>query len=417
MKKLLMISYYFPPLGMGGTQRPAKFAKYLHEFGWQPTVLTVKPVAYFAQDQSLLNELAHVRIIRTESWDPQRLLARLGRQRDAAAGQSAGGGIGRWINEKLLPFVLQPDSKRLWLAHACRTARKLLRSESFDAVYTTSPPHSVQLLGLELKKRFEIPWIADFRDAWAGGVVVHEPTKYQYQHNLRLQKQVLNAADAVLSVTPGLARDLQPLAGDTPVQLLTNGFDPEDYPESRRSDDRFVLCHCGSITKFSHPDVVLHACALMKEKYPDGSKTFRLQFVGYDALGDLEKRVERYGIHDMVDIVGYQPHTKALEYLVSADALLLIAQGRKQDRFIPGKVFEYIGAQKPILAVCNVDDTRNLLRQSKTAVVVQPQAPDVAEAMQSLMRDKGSIQAEPDFARQYERREQTRKLTQILERL
>ena len=418
MKKVLLISYYFPPLGMGGTQRPAKFAKYLHEFGWHPTVLTVKPVAYFAQDETLLDELAHVRILRTESWDPQRLLARFRCRTKAVSAQPAGSGIGTLINEKLLPFVIGPDSKRLWQAHALHAAKQLLRAEKFDVVYTTSPPHSVQLVGLKLKQIFAVKWVADFRDAWAGGVVVHEPTAWQYQNNLRWQKKVLNAADAVLAVTPGLAEDLRAIDTDSCVHVLTNGFDPHDYPQPRRTDKRFVLCHCGSVTRFSDPDIVLQALAALRQSDPVLAGKLLLQFVGYDALGNLQKQVQKYGLQDMVEILGYKPHRLALEYMVAADVLLLVALGQERDRFIPGKVFEYIGAQKPILAVCNVDDTRKLLQQNRTAIVTLPQVQIVARAVNRLLHNKAETGKDnTDFTRQFERREQTRKLAEIMERL
>lgn len=413
--KVLMISYYFPPLGMGGTQRPAKFAKYLHEFGWEPVVLTVKPIAYFAQDDSMLKELGHVRIIRTGSLDPQRLMARIGKCQ--AGGGTGGSKWAAWINEYLLSFVLRPDSKRLWHWHALRTARRLLKQERFDAIYTTSPPHSVQLLGLTLKKQFGIKWIADFRDAWAGGVVVHEPTAWQYHDNRRMQKKVLQYADAVLCVTPGLARDLTPMAGDTPVHVLTNGYDPEDYPESQRTDSRFVICHCGSVTRFSHPEIFLSACAQLKHKDPGLAKKLQIQFVGYDALGVLPNLVKKYHVDDLVQMIGYQPHWKALEYLVSADALLLIALGRPGDRFVPGKVFEYIGAQKSIIAVTNVDDTKTILNQYSGTVLTRPRASEIVGAVHQLMQNGGEqhTQAELESER-FERRHQTGILTEIMEK-
>ena len=128
MKKLLILTYYFPPLGLGGTQRVAKFVKYLPQFGWRPTVVTVKPIAYWALDESLMQDVKEARIIRTESLDPQRLLARLGRTTIQASAGEKRVGVGATINQKLLPFFLTPDSKILWRPFALRAVKKLLKN-------------------------------------------------------------------------------------------------------------------------------------------------------------------------------------------------------------------------------------------------------------------------------------------------
>jgi len=150
-----MLSYYFPPLGMGGTQRSAKFARYLPEFGWEPTVLTVKPIAYWAEDASLLEEVAAIRLVRTGSLDPQRLLHLLKKGAGRAApgaekGAPAAGGMAAWLNRKLLPWFLLPDSKILWRWHAARAAARLLHAGEFSAIWSTSPPHSTHLIARRL---------------------------------------------------------------------------------------------------------------------------------------------------------------------------------------------------------------------------------------------------------------------------
>ncbi len=417
MKKILMVAYYFPPLGMGGTQRPAKFARYLPEFGWQPTVITVKPIAYWAQDQSQLDELKHVRIIRTESLDPQRMLARFNKSDTAGQDrQLAGRGVLNQFNKKLVPFFLIPDSKILWKQGVIHKVAQLLRQEHFDALYTTSPPHSVHLIGRILANRFGLKWIVDFRDSWAGGVVVHEPTKIHRLCNQKLQQRALNSADKVIAVSEGIARQLKKNFYASKVHVITNGFDPADFPESEKSE-KFTFCHCGSITRFSHPDFFLQAVAKFFKEYPKLKKTVRFQFVGYDALGTFMETVERLQLSDVIEHLGYQPHHRALKYVVQAGALVLIARSHDNAHFIPGKVFEYIGARKPILAMSNVPDTLHLLRSYPAAIFAAPEDVNaIVQAMNEIVNQHISLKREDEnFVNRFNRKFQTRELAQLLD--
>ena len=402
---------------MGGTQRPAKFAKYLPDFGWQPTVVTVKPIAYWAQDPTQLEELQHIRIIRTESLDPQRILARFKRTdpSDRDRHVSGSGILGR-LNKKVVPFFLVPDSKILWKHAVVRKVAQLLRQEHFDVLYTTSPPHSVQVIGKMLAERFGLKWIADFRDSWAGGVVVHEPTKVQKICNRKLQQSVLRSTDKAVAVSEGIAKELAQKADDSKVHVITNGFDPDDFPESVKSDV-FTFCHCGSITNFSNPDYFLLAVASFFTEYPDYKDKIRFQFVGYDALGTFTETVERLQLSDVIEYLGYQSHHRALKYVVRADALVLIARGGSHSHFIPGKVFEYIGARKPILAMSNVSDTLRLLTSYSAAISTEPDnVNEVVRAMHKIINQQTLLKPEDEsFINRFNRKIQTQELAQLLD--
>lgn len=425
MKKVLLLSYYFPPLGMGGVQRPAKFAKYLPEFGWQPTVLTVKPLAYWAEDSTALSELADIRIVRTESFDPQRLLTRLrGAQTiNHTASVNHNRGLMGKLNEKIVPYFLIPDSKILWRWHALRAARKLLKEERFDAIFTTSPPHSVHLIGKTLAKKFGLQWVGDFRDDWAGGVVVHERTRLHKWLNRVLQNSVLRSADAVVAVSGGIRDKLKNSIPDPQQKffLIYNGFDAADYPKRTREKDetRFFFCHCGSITKFSNPESFLQGLQLFKQKHPQLAERLLVQFVGYDVTADFPKRVRQAGVEDLVTYHGYQPHRKALQYLVNADALLLIAKGKEGATFIPGKVFEYLGARKPILALSNVADTTEVLGNSELSVVLDwDDVAGIADEIACFMqKDRKLATTQSTIIEQFGRKRQTQQLASILDAL
>jgi len=380
MKKILLISYYFPPLGMGGTQRAVKFARYLPQFGWQPIVLTVKPIAYWAQDPSLLAKVSDIRVVRTGSFDPQRLLFLAGRH---GAGTRTQAGermrLMGFINDKILPLLLVPDSKILWRCHAVHSASSLLRMEKFDAIVSTGPPHSAHLIGRTLARRFELPWVADFRDAWSGGVVMHEPTHCHRRWQTWLQSKVLRSADAIVTVSEGIQKELQqsePLAG--PFQLIPNGFDESDYPPRSKGGprDRFVFCHCGSISRYSQPRPLLQALTALVKQDPAWTRRIHFNFVGYDATASFASEVRACGLEEMITVAGYRPHREALQYLVDADALLLIALGEADDPFIPGKTYEYLGAKKPVIAITNVRDTIERLQSFHWISLCSPEKID-----------------------------------------
>ncbi|NIA29221.1 MAG: glycosyltransferase [Actinobacteria bacterium] len=415
MKKLLMLSYYFPPIGMGGTQRAAKFAKYLPEFGWEPTVVTVKPIAYWAQDPGLLDEIQAVRIIRTESFDPQRLMAKYRPSKKESLGTKSSGGFISTLNEFIIPFFLLPDSKILWKHHALKTVDKLLAYEKFDALYTTSPPHSVQLIGKKLAKTYGLKWVADFRDSWAGGVVVHEPTFYQQWMNRLLQKRVLHSADAIVCVTSEMKNEFDQRAKN--VHWIPNGFDPADFPAVEQVEkQKFVFCHCGSITKFSQPEELLRALAELKKKQPQVYKKILFRFVGHDLLGNFPGLVKKFDVQDAVEYHGYKTHREALRDLVHADAFLLIALGKPGDHFIPGKTFEYLGALKPVIAITNVVDTKSLLEKFAHVFILDPESRGaIAETITKIIHLPA--QTTKNDVQKFNRKLQTKQLAEILNNL
>jgi len=417
VKKVLMLCYYFPPLGLAGTQRAVKFARYLPEFGWQPTVVTVKPVAYWAQDVSLLDELIGIDILRTESWDPQRLLARMRPDFVSAAnGRSFAGGVLSWIHERVEPLFLLPDSKILWKFPALQAVRRLMQADSFDVLFSTSPPHSAQLIAAQIKKRSGMPWVADFRDSWTGSAVVREATGWHRRRNERLQQRVVQQADALIAATPAIRQQLKAM-GAKQCEWIPNGFDPVDYPKpTGRSDNRFVLCHCGTVTQFSRPDVVLQAMRLLKEHQPGIAARLVLRFVGHDLTGKLDDWIAVNGVGDQVEQCGYLAHHQALQELVDADALLLVAHAQADSAFIPGKTFEYLGSKKPILLLSDVLDTVSLLADFPQVLAASPNDPQsIAGALADLLGGKHRNEIKSDLAR-FERKFQASQLGALFDR-
>ncbi|RPI00931.1 MAG: hypothetical protein EHM72_07830 [Calditrichaeota bacterium] len=348
MKRLLLISYYFPPLGLGGTQRVAKFVKYLPLYGWQPTVVTVKTIAYWASDLSLMRDVAAAEIVRTESLDPQRLLARWRRNKGHVAGLRRDNSAAAFVYQNILSRIFTPDNKILWRPCALSAIAGLMRRSQFDAVMTTSPPHSVHLIGLKVAQKYKLPWLADFRDGWAGSHVVYEPNRRYYHRNLILQNKVVSSANAVVTCSPGIESSLCSRESQrSKFHLITNGFDEEDFPqmmEKRERRDDFTLCYCGTINKWANPAPFLKALKQALAIEPPLTQKLTVQFIGLDTLGSLAADVDRLGLSGVVQIMGHLPHDRAVAEMSRADALLLLAQARETDTFIPGKTFEYIGS-------------------------------------------------------------------------
>ena len=416
MKRVLMVCYYFPPLGMGGTQRPAKFAKYLPEFGWEPVVLTVKPIAYWARDPDMLRELAHVDIYRTGSLDPQRMLALAGSGKEVKPVVTRSGGLLQALNRQVLPWIVLPDTKMLWAPFAVHTAKSIYKHTGFDAVYSTSPPHSAHLIARRIRKTLAIPWVADFRDSWAGSVVVHEPTALHRRVHRKMQAGVVRDADAVVAVSEGI-RDV--LGRTKRAFVIHNGFDPADFPApSLNRSKKFVFCHCGSITEFSFPDVLLAAVQAWLRAEPGFRRKLEFRFIGQDMSGKLQDLIRSHGLQDMCSVSGYRTHRRALQTMVDADALILIARGRADLAFIPGKTFEYLGSRKPIVVISDVPDTLALTGKHD---LVFSAAPDSTAGIIRCLKtvvDAGPGQLrDPESVSRFERRAETARLADILNQM
>ncbi|OGC00253.1 hypothetical protein A2V82_16880 [candidate division KSB1 bacterium RBG_16_48_16] len=300
---------------------------------------------------------------------------------------------------------------------------ELFRAENFQAVLTSSPPHSVHLLGKAIAERYPVKWVADFRDGWAGGVVVHEPTVFHRFMNRKMQDAVVRKADAIIAVSKGIKSTLEQRAITIAAKcvLIPNGYDKCDFPAPNRDlqKETMVICHCGAVTKFSNPDLFLRSVKILLNEQPQWRKKLKLHFVGFDATGHFRKLIDDNGLAGVVEYFGYRSHSEALQFLMNADMLLLIAIGRRGDAFIPGKTFEYLGSQKPIFCITNIRDTEELLERAGSFIVSSDSpAETVAEKLSDMLNGRfAGKSVRPEFLDQFDRRNQTRRLAEILDRL
>ena len=387
LKRLLIITYYWPPTGGSGVQRWVKFSKYLPEFGWQPVVYTPENPEQLARDESLLKDIpACAEVIKTHISEPYELYRRL-----------TGGKAGQEVNpvnaqrktwkQRLSLWIrgncFIPDPRVGWVRPSVRFLKKYLREHPVDAVVTTGPPHSVHLIGLGLKKALGLRWIADFRDPWT--------EMFYYKHlglsaaadrrHRRLEQAVLDGADKIISVSPPVAADFQAKT-KTPVVLITNGFDEADFrgeslasapgvqgfpgqkkwpeksldtPAPQRQRTEIRLVHTGLFAADGNPLKLWDALAERCEADPDFRARLQIRLAGkVDAA--ITDAIRARGLGDNLVELGYLPHDETVREQREADILLLpLRREPEYAKVLPGKIFEYLAARRPVLGIGQED--------------------------------------------------------------
>jgi glycosyltransferase involved in cell wall biosynthesis len=356
-------------------QRCLKWVKYLPELGVEPTVITVDPdqATYPVRDESLLREVpASVRVIHTRTLEPfgsyQKLTGRA-----VPHGGFANEGKPSFT-QKAMRFVrgnlFLPDPRRGWNRYALAAVEQLLAAgEQFDAVLTSSPPHSTQLIGLALQKKHGLRWFADLRDPWTDIYYTKDlhrtaPAAWLDAH---YERQVLTRADAVLVTSPEterlFRRKLPDLAKDK-IVVLPNGYDEPDFQQpSNPPTDCLRITHTGTITARYHIDNLLKAIAECQQRYP--LVPWRLRFVGQVDAG-LREQIVAAGLAEVTEFLPFVPHQQSVNYLLTSSVLLMAIPDVALNRgILPGKIFEYLATRKPVLCVGPAgSDADNVLREA-----------------------------------------------------
>jgi glycosyltransferase involved in cell wall biosynthesis len=375
MRKVLIIAYYFPPMGMAGVQRTLKFVKYLPDYNWIPTVLTVSPGGYFAKDYSMLKEIEdkNINVIRVESnLEPTQLI----KKRDTI-------NMPRESIRKFLSLVSQtifiPDNKIGWKKKALISAEELIEKEKFDVIYATSPPYTDLLIGAELKKKFHVPLVFDYRDAWVDNPYNIYTTPLHKILNQKMEKSTLRVSDHIITINRRIKELIlrrYKFLRYNDVSIIPQGFDPEDFNlpqgETFPKVNKFRITYSGTFIEKRTPKYFLQALhKLLKEK-PGIRNNIEACFVG-NFRKENEKIVDKLNLQDVVNIVGYVEHKECTKYLLSSDVLwLIIGKGKGEDMMSTGKLFEYIGARKPIIGCVPEGIAKTTILESKAGLVTEP---------------------------------------------
>lgn len=372
MKKVLIITYYWPRSGGAGVQRWLKFAKYLPEFGWEPVILTVKEedASYAQWDNTLAEEVSpSLKVVRTPSFEPYSLYLRISGKKEIPYGGFSNEGnpslfqkISRFIRGNF--FI--PDPRRGWNRYALKATMKLIREEKFDAIATTGPPHSTHLIGYTLKKRTGIKWIADFRDPWTDIYYYKDlshsmPAKW---YDKRLEKKILHSCDKIITVGNSIKKMLL-TKSDKPLQceVITNGYDTSDFEGfERRSTQRFTITYTGTISPYYRLEGLVSALAALSE---DVRNQIFVRFVG-NISQNIKDLFERANLSSQLESIGYMPHKESIGYLFESSVLLLLIPDVQENKgILTGKFFEYLATGRPILAIGPTDgDVAGILRET-----------------------------------------------------
>ncbi len=382
-KKVLIITYYWPPSGGSGVQRWLKFVKYLPSYGWTPFVFTPDNPSFDIKDDSLLKDVPpEAEVIRFPIWEPYALFLSIakisGGSKSAKPTELVRTGknslfqkISTWIRGNF--FI--PDPRLFWVKPSAKFLRSFLDENQIQTVITTGPPHSLHLIGLKLKQaRPSIRWIADFRDPWSEWGLLDSlgVGKLARKKHRRLEQKVLQNADEILTITPFYVRRFEALSNKK-VQLLTNGFDEDDFSDIVYSrSDRFTIRHVGIINEKCDPRPLMTAIADVLLQHPQIKSKTVIEFIG-EVHPDFKSFVtSNPTLNSVTSFFGNIPHKQLLTMYGTSSLLLLVLTGYKNaEGYMPGKLFEYLATGLPIVATGPEDgDAAILLNQTKAGVMI-----------------------------------------------
>lgn len=363
MKNLLFIAYYFPPSGGPGVQRVLKHIKYLPEFGWNPIVLTVSNGEFPARDESLLKQIPeNLKVIRTrifEPYDLYRILTSKDKNTAIDVNVIKKDNEKGTFRENLAEFIRAtffiPDARILWYFSAKKAIDKLFETEKIDAVYSSSPPYTCSIIARYVKRKYNIPWIAGFRDPWTD--FISSPKRWYLPKMIdkSMEHSVFKEADEIECAWEGIIKDAikkYPDLNKNKFHHVPNGFDSSDFPKINfESNDKFTVVYTGSMYGRRNPKSFFGAIeTLIKNKSIDPEK-IHFKFIGRFGK-EIHEMFEKTSFKNSIEHISYLPHKESISHLLKADSLLLVVdESKESEEIVPGKVYEYLGVKKPIIAI------------------------------------------------------------------
>ena len=426
MKRVLVIAYYWPPSGGSGVQRWVKFCKYLPSEGWQPVVYAPENADYPSLDPSLEADLPKdLEVLRGRIWEPYAAYRKLlgGKNASTQVTEISSGKktwkqrLSLWIRANL--FV--PDPRVGWVKPSVKSLKAYLAEHPVDVIVTTGPPHSVHLIGLQLHKALGIPWIPDFRDPWSRMYYLkYLPMTEKTWKKLRRQEQtVLDSCSTVLACTPLVQEEFQAQT-HTPVACITNGFDEADFAERLlpRWDGHFNITHTGLFAADGNPLALWKVLGILAASEPGFREDLRIRLVGKVDKEILES-IKAAGLSANVVALGPQNHATAILEQRAATILILPMRNDAQYRpILPGKLFEYLAARRPILGIGQEDGAMaRVLFSAKAGITAdwEDSAPMRAFLSNAWRQHcEGGVPATNGDINSYTRRNLTHALAQLL---
>lgn len=376
--KVLIITYYWPPAGGPGVQRWLKFVKYLPEFDVEPIVYIPENPSYPLLDEKLLSDVSDKTVIlKNKIFEPYALASFLSKNKT----KKLGAGIitqkkkQSFIEKAMLWIrgnVFIPDARVFWVKPSVKYLKKYIQENNIETIITTGPPHSLHLIGLDLKKQLNVNWIADFRDPWTT-IGYHKElklSKWASAKHKSLEKEVLTTCDTILVTSPTTKSEFERITNQ-PIEVITNGYDVE-HIEKKPLDENFTLAHIGSFLSERNPQILWASLSELINENEAFANHFELKLIGAVSK-EVIQSISDYKLDSFVQNLGYVSHNEALVHQRSSQVLLLIEIDSDDTKcIIPGKLFEYMVSERPILAIGPKNsDFENIIKQTNTGVFYQ----------------------------------------------
>jgi glycosyltransferase involved in cell wall biosynthesis len=423
-KKLLIITYYWPPAGGPGVQRWLKFVKYLPDFDVQPIVFVPENPTYPIVDSNLVAEVSDKAIIlKTPIFEPYQLASFLSKNKTKKISsgiipnqkkQSFLEKVMLWVRGNL--FI--PDARVFWVKPSVAYLEKYIRENEIDTIITSGPPHSLHLIGLELKQKMNLKWLADFRDPWTT-IGYHKSlrlSQYAAKKHKQLERQVLNTADTIIVTSKTTKAEFQALT-TKPIEVITNGFDVEKV-DKQSLDTKFSLAHIGSFLSERNPKIVWESLVELCTEIPDFKSHLEIKLIGAISQEVLET-IEQFGLNLYLNNLGYVSHAEAVAHQRKSQVLLLIEINSEETKSIlPGKLFEYMVSERPILAIGPKDsDFAEIITNTNSGVFFEySEKANLKQTIQEYYNQflVGKLQSHAVGLQQYSRKNLTQQLVELL---
>jgi hypothetical protein len=423
-KKALIITYYWPPAGGPGVQRWLKFVKYLPEFGVDPVVYCPENPSYPITDLQLEDEVSNtVTVLKQPINEPYKFANLLSKK----SSKTISSGIipkkkKQSFIERLLLYVrgnfFIPDARKGWVKPSVAYLSEYIKNEGIETIITTGPPHSLHLIGLQLKAQLNVKWIADFRDPWTT-IGYHKDlklTKSSIQKHELLEQNVLQSADQII-VTSTVTKQEFAFKTQQPITVITNGYDTYAI-ERPEKDQRFTIAHIGSLLSERNPTQLWDALRELIAENEAFKTAFQLNLIGV-VSDDVLQTLSHCQLDDYVNVVGYVNHEEAMQFQMQSQVLLLIEiDSQVSKAIIPGKLFEYMVSNTPILAIGPQEsDVEDIIKTTNTGHYFYYNEKQQIKSQILLYFNAyktNSLQTQPIGLQKYSRRELTKTLAQLV---
>ncbi len=423
MRKVLVITYYWPPAGGPGVQRWLKFVKYLRDFDIEPVVYVPENPTYPIHDESLVDEILEgIKIYTHPIYEPYGLAKVLSPKKT----KRISSGVIKAKNQSFLEKTMLwargnlfiPDARKYWVKPSVEFLSKIIEKENIGTIITTGPPHSVHLIGDLLKKKHPVNWMADFRDPWTS-IGYHKKlylsASSQRKHK-RLEKLVLNNADTIIVTSSTTKKEFSQLTSQ-PIKVITNGYDT-DIANNIQLNQKFTMSHIGSLLSGRNPSILWQVLAELIQENASFKKDFELHLIGI-VSADVLDNIYGHRLQPYVKLTPYLSHQEALVRQQQSQVLLLIETNSHETMgIIPGKLFEYMAAKRPILGIGPKNwEVNDIIAETRSGKVFDYEA---SPELKTVILDwfnrykEGNLNSTSMNVEKYSRRELTKELAKSL---